>query len=229
MASICAVDLEQVRSARSAGVLREITPDLLRFNQGVIPILCPDADKYKKRQHLEELVAYQAGAPRVHMLGVHGGAVALSRRSPLSNYSRFVFGFIRDIVRGRLCMLLYLLYPLLWFLGWCMRQDWRLLMDIWAASKLKGIRTVVLYIHLPCGVAQLCQQSFNVQLLHAARAKRRVKRWLRGSVDKALIFVHVDYGDKERTYVARAEDIERYAKGGFLLPSISLENIRVAV
>ncbi|KKR04621.1 MAG: hypothetical protein UT30_C0005G0024 [Candidatus Uhrbacteria bacterium GW2011_GWF2_39_13] len=64
---------------------------------------------------------------------------------------------------------------------------------------LKGIGTVFLYIHVPCGAAGLAKLNLVNQIVFLMRAKERVKEI--DSTNKVLCFVHVDYGTgRRRTY-----------------------------
>jgi hypothetical protein len=64
---------------------------------------------------------------------------------------------------------------------------------------LKGIGTVVLYIHAPCGAAGLAGLSVVHQIVYLMRAKQRVQEI--DTTNKVICLVHVDYGDeRRRTY-----------------------------
>ncbi|MBI5370210.1 hypothetical protein HZA85_03420 [Candidatus Uhrbacteria bacterium] len=73
---------------------------------------------------------------------------------------------------------------------------------------LKGIGTVVLYVHAPCGAAGLANLTVVNQLDMLMRAKARVKAI--DMTNRVICFVHVDYGNegngshRRRTYFMSA-------------------------
>ncbi|KKS24926.1 MAG: hypothetical protein UX94_C0005G0074 [Parcubacteria group bacterium GW2011_GWA2_47_21] len=68
------------------------------------------------------------------------------------------------------------------------------------AIELKGIGTVVLYIHTPCGMAKKWGLSFEKMLDRLFEAKMRVRRHFRDNRLKLVCFCQVDYGDRKLTY-----------------------------
>ncbi|MCX6714846.1 MAG: hypothetical protein NTX72_03455 [Candidatus Uhrbacteria bacterium] len=87
--------------------------------------------------------------------------------------------------------------------------DRYLLKHIGIARNLKDINTIILYVHAPCGAAQL--EGLNVVeiLYHVVEAKKRVKAmW---PTDRISCYIHVDYAnEKKRTYFLSREAFERW-------------------
>ena len=81
------------------------------------------------------------------------------------------------------------------------RVDELFLQHIREASSpaLKGIGTVILYVHAPCGAAGLAGLTLVQQIAFLMRAKERVKE--QSDEYNVICFVHVDYGEgRKRTY-----------------------------
>lgn len=93
-----------------------------------------------------------------------------------------------------------------------------LLRHIQAASSIKGIRTVVLYVHAPCGVAYRKHLDFLevMRLLIEAKLRLRLQRGL--SKLKFSCFCHVDFnglsgeGARKRTYVVDRKVMTEFLK-----------------
>jgi hypothetical protein len=168
-------------------------------------------------KHISPFVEAQHGAERVHLIAVNGGALVLSPTSPLSNMSRFLLRFLRDHSLSLVARLLYtVLAPLIWLIGRAMRQDVALMLNISMAIELKGIKTVGLTIHAPCGAATVCQMSFVEELAHLIKAKRRLKATPAFTGVKMPCFCHIDYGDdqkngaRKRTYFVSTKHAEKW-------------------
>lgn len=83
------------------------------------------------------------------------------------------------------------------------QEDEILLAHIDIARQMKGIDTVILYAHAPCGAAYGKDLSFADVLELLFKGKERVKREIPGI--KVACFCHIDYGDKKRTYFVSYE------------------------
>lgn len=96
------------------------------------------------------------------------------------------------------------------------RVDELLLLHIRQAEgpELKGIGTVVLYAHAPCGAAAMAKLTLVHQIVYLMRAKVRVKEI--DTTNKVICFLHVDYGTgRKRTYfISRAKWLEFWSKSG---------------
>lgn len=95
------------------------------------------------------------------------------------------------------------------------RVDELLLLHVRQAEgpELKGIGTVVLYAHAPCGAAGMAKLTLVHQIVYLMRAKERVKAI--DTTNKVICFVHVDYGDRKRTYfISRAKWIAYWQTRG---------------
>lgn len=87
--------------------------------------------------------------------------------------------------------------------------DKYLLKHVGIARSLKEINTIILYVHAPCGAAQL--EGLNVVeiLYHVVEAKKRVKAMWPN--DRISCYIHVDYqNEKKRTYFLSREAFERW-------------------
>lgn len=84
-------------------------------------------------------------------------------------------------------------------------QTMRLLHTIIEQSiDLKGIRTIVLSVHAPCGAARLAKLNIVQLIAHMIEAKRALKSAIHDI--KVLCVLHVDKGDgNKRTYVVTRE------------------------
>ena len=74
--------------------------------------------------------------------------------------------------------------------------------DIKGAMLLKGIKTIVLYAHAPCGAAGLCNLSVEQVIKFLVKAKEGLKSAFADI--KVACFFHVDWGDHKRTYFISA-------------------------
>lgn len=81
-------------------------------------------------------------------------------------------------------------------------RDEVLLSDLREAIELKKIKTVALYVHAPCGVAEKLHLNFLDQLRYLKEAKRRITQEI--SNLQVACFMHVDNGEK-RTYFVSGE------------------------
>ena len=75
--------------------------------------------------------------------------------------------------------------------------------QIWQAMQLKGITTVVLYAHAPCGMAATYDMNFAEVVATLFQAKMAVREEHPDA--KIICFAHVDAGDKKRTYFVSRE------------------------
>lgn len=95
-------------------------------------------------------------------------------------------------------------------------QDLVLVHSIVGAHRLKGISTVALYTHCPCGAANLVGFSFQRILEELFKGKARLRALLetRQLNLKLVCFVHIDYGEfldgKRRTYYVGRQKWEAY-------------------
>lgn len=209
-------DANSILSARTAGVLEDLESKKVDFREGVIAVICPDGDQTEKRTHLEELVASQNGDKRVHLITQHGASLVIPWQSPLSNLSPFLYDFLVEVVQNRIARsFIYIFWPLWSLMGWLGRFDIQMIINIWKAIRMKGIKTIVLYIHAPCGAAGLCKISFAGELEHLILAKRRLKWWLGFMGIKVACFCHVDYGGgKKKTYFIKTHKAEKWLNEG---------------
>ncbi len=89
------------------------------------------------------------------------------------------------------------------------RIDEYLMKHIGVARNLKEINTIILYVHAPCGAAQLEGLGVVEILYHVVEAKKRVKAtW---PTDLVSCYIHVDYAnEKKRTYFLSRDAFERW-------------------
>ncbi|MBI5222732.1 MAG: hypothetical protein HY980_04555 [Candidatus Magasanikbacteria bacterium] len=86
--------------------------------------------------------------------------------------------------------------------------------DIKGAMMLKGIRTIVLYAHAPCGAAGLYHLNTEEVINFLIRAKEEIKTAVADI--KVACFFHVDWGDHKRTYFVSAA---KWRKERYLIDS----------
>lgn len=212
-------DLEQVLEARKAGILGDLANSRLMLHHGLIMGgVCSDGDQLPEMlKHLNPFVEAQHGTERIHLIAVNGGALVLSPSSPLSNMSWFLLRFLRDKTVSVVRRAIYSLFaPFIWLLGKAMCQDVALMLNISMAVELKGIKTVGLAIHAPCGAASICGMSFVKELVHLIKAKRRLEKTPAFHGVKLPCFCHIDYGDdqkngmRKRTYFISTKAAEKW-------------------
>lgn len=75
--------------------------------------------------------------------------------------------------------------------------------DIAGAILLKGIKTIILYAHAPCGAAGLCNLDVKTVINYLIQSKEDLKNKFEGI--KVVCFFHVDWGDHKRTYFISAD------------------------
>lgn len=199
MGQLTQPDRLDIEDACDHEVLNELDQSKLKLGDGLIlGGACPDADQLPDMlRDLSPFVTAQTknSADRIHTIAVNGGALVLSFWSPLSNLARFLLDFLREPCLHSIGRVFYTIcWPLIWFLGFTLRQDVPLMINIWMAVKLKGIKIVGLVIHAPCGAAAACKMSFADQVQHLIRAKRRLKKIPAFKGIKFPCFCHVDYG-----------------------------------
>ncbi len=74
-----------------------------------------------------------------------------------------------------------------------------------SSPELKGIGTVILYVHAPCGAARLANLNLVQQICYLIRAKERVKE--QNSDLNVVCFVHIHHEDgRRRTYFISREN-----------------------
>lgn len=203
----------QVELAILAGILKPVDKAKPHFGEGVVAVMCPDGDQAGKKQFLAQLVTAQHGQERVHDVGkFHGGALVLSPTSPLSSMAPFLATALAILAPDRAAQwAIKLAQPLLGFAGRAIRLDLLLLSFLAIAIDMKKIRTVVLYVHAPCGAAQHAGLDFFDELRHLVAAKRFLKRRLGHLGLKVPCFVHVNFGGgQEETYFVKTHEVEAW-------------------
>lgn len=84
------------------------------------------------------------------------------------------------------------------------RADKIFIEQIGAAREMKGINTVALYTHAPCGAADKVKLTVRQILWLQIRAKEEIKKLNQGI--KVALFFHADYDNgKKRTYFLSQE------------------------
>jgi len=172
------IDFNNIIVART-NVLHDIQGDKIACPKGTILIGCSDGDRFwDMYNHHCEICNHT----RNHPLSLNGGALLISKRSP---------------IRGA-------------------RADGNtLLRHAHLAVSKKGFRTIILYVHTPCLVANTYDLDFLEVLRLLIEAKMRLRSCRGMSEVKMYCFFHVDYEHKKRTYfVARDPAIEFLASHG---------------
>ncbi len=210
MGKMSAADRVFNERLRDDGVLGDISSDRLECGDGVIYNPCSDGHQFHDcNGHLSKVVAEKRGTALVHVIAINGGALALSPKSPLRTLGPTAVVLLKKIGLPRWLQLL--LYIPVFMVGFLWRQDMVLLFNIWGAMVLKGMKTIVLQIHFPCGAAGLFSIEAREQYEHLVLAKRRLKRWFPDI--KVPCFVHIDWeGDdlNKRTYPVSTRDLESW-------------------
>lgn len=162
------------------GVLRRIEDHLLDQSEGAILVCCGDADRaFEKVTFHARTQLGYREEPRIHLVAVNGGPLGIPHHSPVNSA------------------------------GETPGADAYLLRQIRGARRLKGIDTVVLCAHAPCGMADLAGLNMfqTVELLVAAKLRVREEH----PDGRVASFLHVDHGSGVmRTYFVSREDWERW-------------------
>lgn len=87
-------------------------------------------------------------------------------------------------------------------------EDDVLLRHIDDGRTLKEITTVMLYAHAPCGAAALARLDLRTAISLLMEAKTRLKQELADL--KVACFLHIDWGDRKRTYFVSRDAWERW-------------------
>ena len=168
MAKLANSDMALIRKLRGVGVLCELDSGKIMSSCGTIFVGCPDADQFL--DIYEHHCAMCDGEIRHHPLCLNGGALLLSKHSPIP--------FARA-------------------------DGDALLRHVSEAAALKGISSIALYTHAPCGVAG----KYKLDALEVTRllleAKMRLKNQRRFHGFKLHCFMHVDFSEErgcKRTY-----------------------------
>jgi hypothetical protein len=72
-----------------------------------------------------------------------------------------------------------------------------------SSPELKGIGTIVLYVHAPCGAAHLSGLTLVHQIVYLMRAKERVKEQSNDQIVVCFIHVHHEDGRKCTYFISR--------------------------
>jgi hypothetical protein len=92
-----------------------------------------------------------------------------------------------------------------------------LLNEIAAASLMKDIKTVALYTHIPCGIADKFGIKTKENVVLLTLAKQRVE-WMNVLNLQVACFFHVDYGQgKKRSYYVSPEKFDEWAKSKWII------------
>ncbi len=184
---------------RAQGVLQDVDAHRIDAGQGVVLVTCGDGDQVSDiLEHVQLVCLEHCQTPRTHLLCQNGGALNLPRDSPLRRW------FMLDGVVSA--------QP--------PTRDLVLLDDIFAACEMKGIETVILLAHAPCGAARAARLSLEDTVRLLISAKRRIKD-LAKSMDKTLrvaCFYHVCWESAEgspsrRTYFVSTEAWRAWTDG----------------
>jgi hypothetical protein len=84
MGTLRPFDQQVIRELHDAGILEDMSVHDLDLSRGIIVIRCPDGDQMLDRIEHDRRVAIEAGVtPRIHLLTVHGGCMAIADDAPL--------------------------------------------------------------------------------------------------------------------------------------------------
>jgi hypothetical protein len=173
--------------------LREVDGHRLDRQNGGILKTCSDGDQFFDLFTKEaEFVKAKCNGARVHTFGWNGGALRLTVRGMRWRW----LGLI----------LLALFRFILERLGVAVIDPFG---EAAAARAMKGIDTVALYAHAPCGYAYAQDMDFNTVVDRLFVAKENVKRAIPGI--KVACFVHIRHEDgRPRTYFVSRDSWMRY-------------------
>lgn len=184
MGALSTFDRQVINNLREAGVLENDDAGKLTSPDGVIVIPCSDGDQ------MPDVFTHQCKL-------AHEGGWPVRPHMPSLHGGAILIAEDCPLYRD-------------------FRVDELLLLHIRQAEgpELKGIGTVVLYAHAPCGAAGIAKLSVVHQIAYLIRAKERVKAI--DTTNKVICFVHVDYGNgRKRTYfVSRAKWIAFWQTSG---------------
>ncbi len=86
--------------------------------------------------------------------------------------------------------------------------DTGLMYDLALVHAKKKIKTVALYVHAPCAIAEIASMSFAEIISEAFAAKQRIKSELPGM--KVAVFCHIDNGTCKKTWFVCRQRWEEY-------------------
>lgn len=186
-------DEDQVERARHADVLKEVHPHRLNRKVGVILKTCADGDRFFDLFTKEaELVTTQCNGARVHVFGWNGGALRLAVRGMRWRWLGLILFRASQFVFERMGVAAIEAFE-----------------DAAAARTMKGINTIALYVHAPCGYAYAQGWDFETVLDKHFRAKENLKLALPNI--KVACYVHIHYNDgRDRTYFVSKDDWLKY-------------------
>lgn len=168
MSNITEADFELLRELRREGVLAQVDEHRVPLDNGVILVTCGDGDRLPDIfAYKRKIVETRCNDTRIHLLAWNGGALRLAKPSGSARNSP-----IKTDGTGAHKLFLQ---------------------EIAGAVSLKGIRTVALYIHAPCGWAGLAGIDIRKTLLCLIEAKKTIKVAMPDV--QVAAFVQVDYGD----------------------------------
>lgn len=175
-------DREMVKSLRDDfGIFEDVESHRLDQHNGVIMMTCADGDQ------IADIFRYQAAqtAEQSGRSRVHTFAL---------NGGALLISPSSPLVAGKPFIPEYLV------------ED-----QIRGAIQLKGIETLALYAHAPCGMAHSTHMSLTDVVSHLFEAKRFVKSRIPGL--KVACFIHVDKGEgNKRTYFVSRQKWEEWVK-----------------
>lgn len=88
------------------------------------------------------------------------------------------------------------------------REDLVILHHLKQAITMKGVKTVVLYAHCPCGAAYHQGLTLRQAISLLVESKSRAQACLPG-IDVSCYY-HIDYGNRRRTYFVNRQNWEQY-------------------
>jgi hypothetical protein len=166
MGKISDKDLSFLNELRSALILKDVNPEKIELEKGVILVCCSDGDQmYELFGHQVELFKKVNAVPRIHTISLNGGGLLLSAESPLVKVHQ---------------------------------EDHVLIKHITDARQLKGIHSVVVYAHAPCGAAGMANLSVEQVIDLLIKGRNRLKTIFEDL--HVVPLFHLDDGQKKRTY-----------------------------
>lgn len=207
-------DLEIVNMLKARDILEDVEEGCLNHANGGIVFGCPDCDQFDDVycQHAEYCRAHRT-EPRIHPLTEHGGAAMLNPFSKLGVPGTELIRFVATnlpldgTMPSNSCIQ-------------HMRSIFRL-WDLYQAHKMKGIESVVLYTHGPCGAAQAVNLPIEQLLMDQVLGHHRVQRLFEGEQLQVVSFVHLCYPDgrkkTKRLHIRKFQELMADEQGQLII------------
>lgn len=204
------------------GIFTKIDPKKIRQTDGAISVLCSDCDRFHgAMEDIWTLSRAWRNDPRTHVFALNGGALWLaddpfasapsvaadiaSNDSPLEGMEkmrlRFVIGDNRFVIGGNHIVFQFKTEHMVNAM-----VSPTLLLHIKQAEQMKGIETLLLNVHAPCGVANHFSWNLETTTARVVAAADVVRRRVAGEQSLPIIPIcRVLRGDLEVPFLVDRE------------------------